>query len=462
MTSDRGAAAASWTWDDLAGVVDLAAQNGVHIPGSDFNWRHTWIPLTPTAAASHFHGKIPSSWHASGGGGSGAAEPKTARDVRTAISGVRKAVTQAGSKTGPYGEKNDFGRAPAETGKALDALAAEAAKASPDVQQLGKATAAVDDATSGFGNRLQYDPDVTAAMDKLKQAVIEHQTAAATRGMDMSARHWVATDISGGKSYHTISDPATLRSYTQQAALRGLKLEPAGKPFDPSSLPKSGRDLLAHAAAHGWNTSVYVSQGSDGSPIYNVNAIHPEKKLVSRQSFAGGKRTTYSAEPVSASLDRITRNPREQYAQKGAGAPSARTAADARTLAAEIRSQARTGSPLHSAAKTLAGAVKDITAGRSPVSTVQGTRDALAKHLEGLQAERDRMTGRPGYDLASANEQIERTQGLLSRADTLLAAVKGQLAGGTVRTANTHSWDDLTSVIDLAADQDGTPRPSAG
>lgn len=71
MTSDRGAAAASWTWDDLAGVVDLAAQNGVHIPGSDYNWRHTWIPLTPVAAASHFRGKIPSSWHPQGGSAGG-------------------------------------------------------------------------------------------------------------------------------------------------------------------------------------------------------------------------------------------------------------------------------------------------------------------------------------------------------------------------------------------------------
>jgi hypothetical protein len=68
---------------DLTGVVDLAARNGVHIPGTDFNWKHTYIPLTPAAAASHFRGHVPKGWHPPGGGGGAkAAADDTAMAMR--------------------------------------------------------------------------------------------------------------------------------------------------------------------------------------------------------------------------------------------------------------------------------------------------------------------------------------------------------------------------------------------
>ncbi|HEY2087002.1 MAG TPA: hypothetical protein VGH54_13410, partial [Mycobacterium sp.] len=37
--------------------------HGHHIPGTPFDWRHPWVPLTPVAAKSHFHGKVPDRWH---------------------------------------------------------------------------------------------------------------------------------------------------------------------------------------------------------------------------------------------------------------------------------------------------------------------------------------------------------------------------------------------------------------
>lgn len=37
--------------------------HGHHIPGTPFDWRHPWVPLTPVAAKAHFRGKVPGSWH---------------------------------------------------------------------------------------------------------------------------------------------------------------------------------------------------------------------------------------------------------------------------------------------------------------------------------------------------------------------------------------------------------------
>ena len=45
------------TWDDLSAVVDLAARDGVHIPGTDYNWWHTWKPRTPEAAGATITGR---------------------------------------------------------------------------------------------------------------------------------------------------------------------------------------------------------------------------------------------------------------------------------------------------------------------------------------------------------------------------------------------------------------------
>jgi predicted RNA methylase len=296
-------------------VLERAAAGGHHVPGTGYDWRHGWEPLTAHAAESHYHGRIPARWHPhSGGGGTAVARPD--RDVQAAVTAVREAVEQAKTKPDQYGTRPDYARESAATGQALDALAAEASKADPSARQLGKHMQAVEDGTAWLGSRLQYDPDVKAAMDRLTQAVIDHQTEVAMRGKNPAAKHWVATDVSENRSYHTIHDTQTLRSFAQQAAIRDMKLEP-GAPFDTSVIPKSGRQLLEHAAAHGWNTSIYPSADSGGEPIYKVVAIHPEKKLTSRQEFARGKRFTYNAETVTKSLDRITQNPRPQYAAPG-------------------------------------------------------------------------------------------------------------------------------------------------
>jgi hypothetical protein len=57
-----------YDWDDLAAVIEMTgdAQHR-HIPGSPDEYRHGYIPLTPAAAKSHGHGKVPKGWRAPGG-----------------------------------------------------------------------------------------------------------------------------------------------------------------------------------------------------------------------------------------------------------------------------------------------------------------------------------------------------------------------------------------------------------
>lgn len=68
-SSKHGAHSHAVTWDDLAGVLDLASAGGHHVPGTGYDWRHTWIPLTESAARSHFGGKVPEGWSPGKGGG---------------------------------------------------------------------------------------------------------------------------------------------------------------------------------------------------------------------------------------------------------------------------------------------------------------------------------------------------------------------------------------------------------
>ena len=82
------------SWDEVTAVVELAARNGVHIPGTSFNWEHTYIPLTPAAAASHGHGKIPKGWHAPSGGGGGRSAA-SAKAHATASATARKTAAKA-------------------------------------------------------------------------------------------------------------------------------------------------------------------------------------------------------------------------------------------------------------------------------------------------------------------------------------------------------------------------------
>ena len=73
------------TWDDLAAVVDLTGDgHGNHIPGTPDEWRHGYIPLTPAAAKSHGHGKVPKGWHAPLGGGNGDAKTISAEPASRA------------------------------------------------------------------------------------------------------------------------------------------------------------------------------------------------------------------------------------------------------------------------------------------------------------------------------------------------------------------------------------------
>jgi hypothetical protein len=48
--------------------VVRAAVGGHHVPGTSYEWRHGWEPLTLHAAKSHHHGRVPPYWHPPGAG----------------------------------------------------------------------------------------------------------------------------------------------------------------------------------------------------------------------------------------------------------------------------------------------------------------------------------------------------------------------------------------------------------
>lgn len=60
------------TWDDVALVLEMTGDaNHIHIPGSPYEWKHPYIPISEAAARSHGGGKVPKGWKAPSGGGAG-------------------------------------------------------------------------------------------------------------------------------------------------------------------------------------------------------------------------------------------------------------------------------------------------------------------------------------------------------------------------------------------------------
>lgn len=59
-----GSATAQLAGETITGQFLLTGDgHGHHIPGTPFDWRHPWVPLTPVAAKAHFRGNVPGSWH---------------------------------------------------------------------------------------------------------------------------------------------------------------------------------------------------------------------------------------------------------------------------------------------------------------------------------------------------------------------------------------------------------------
>jgi HK97 family phage prohead protease len=46
----------------MQGDAGRAAAGGHHVPGTGYDWRHGWEPLTFTAAQSHYHNRVPQHW----------------------------------------------------------------------------------------------------------------------------------------------------------------------------------------------------------------------------------------------------------------------------------------------------------------------------------------------------------------------------------------------------------------
>ena len=72
-------------------------------PARPYNWSTPGIPLTPDAAASHFHGKVPKGWHAPGGGADAARPRLTGPPGRTARWPWGLARRAPGDSAGPAG-----------------------------------------------------------------------------------------------------------------------------------------------------------------------------------------------------------------------------------------------------------------------------------------------------------------------------------------------------------------------
>jgi hypothetical protein len=62
--------AASYDWRDVLNVIALTGDaNHIHIPGSPYEWKHPYVPISETAAKSHGGGKVPKGWKAPSAGG---------------------------------------------------------------------------------------------------------------------------------------------------------------------------------------------------------------------------------------------------------------------------------------------------------------------------------------------------------------------------------------------------------
>jgi hypothetical protein len=247
----------------------------------------------------------------------------TINPVHGAIATARDAIECARNKPGPYGAPVNIDEAAKRAEAALDALEAEAAKEDSDVRQLGKHMQALSDGASWLGSRLGVIAEFQAAASSLQAAVISQQTDVATRGLTAGARHLVLTDMTGRKAYYDIRDQDTLRSVAQQAAVREIAMEEADGPPDISGLAPAQRKLYETAVRNGWNVQLTRGANSADEPIECVHAFHPGTGETAQQTYIGGKRAHYGAEPVKQSMARIEAKPRGEYAGQPDALPAA-------------------------------------------------------------------------------------------------------------------------------------------
>lgn len=240
--------------------------------------------------------------------------------VRSAIGKVRQAVSDAVSanEAKPAWEKDsETANTAKKAHAALDALEEHSA-GKADFHEMGRRLAAVDEALAGHWGRGSIDAG--DARKTLDRAVASRQEAIAMQatGLRPGARHLVidSPDLQAGtdRSYLDVRDPDSLRQVAGQVMAKGLKVSEASGPADLSHLPRGARNLLQHAQAHGWNTRLYSWKNSGGGQVHQVDAINPETRERSTQTYIDGKRQTYNSEPVTRSMDRISAHPRQQYA----------------------------------------------------------------------------------------------------------------------------------------------------
>ena len=138
--------------------------------------------------------------------------------------------------------------------------------------------------------------------------------------------HLLTTDAEGRQAWHTVHGDAARDQISAFARERGLQMRES-EPADLSAAPKALQKLHAHALANGWDVSHYVGHTSRALPefggpgpsstIHVVTARNLDTGTEVRQSYTGGKRDTYNAKPLSASMQAITDNPRSQMAAAG-------------------------------------------------------------------------------------------------------------------------------------------------
>jgi hypothetical protein len=174
----------AYSWDDLAVLagryVELASANGHHVPGSDYEWKHNYVPLTHAAASSHFKGSVPKSWHAPSGRGAKAGGAGKASGVpsgphpadRLTVASNPKAAAKGMSDGDLKSADSEFDRRaallgkPGQVSKAHAAVRSELARrATPQHQYAHPETGQHEAAMSQAVREGDYD----AALGHLKQ-----------------------------------------------------------------------------------------------------------------------------------------------------------------------------------------------------------------------------------------------------------------------------------------------------
>jgi len=491
MTETATAGVSRSTWAEVADVIELAgqlqlielaSQNGIHTKGTPYEWEHGYIPLTPVAAASHGHGKVPKDWHAPGGRSKDAAkaEPvKAPPDRFTGPDGTmamgnwhagHQAIAQAPLDVLPKDRSRQvpvpgskYGRnvkgawsdpvwvAKPGGGYAMSARwKSKEQKVSGDDGKYVTHPAMDERVLTPFtgdasGKKAQEDKAEAAAQVKQQAADAVKQQAATRAQAEQDARQQVADaarqvkaaaaardrQVKANAQAKAASDARNARMDAQEADRKAKSAQEAAEraQTDREHAEMVARERKAgesNAKAERRIMALHTAQRAHMTEATGISFPHPTD-LSPNSRDAGQAADHFRTGDLPAAADALDR----AAASDGNKARAAKIA----KLAAKVR-----------AAKVKAVLPPLVRTGGGPGGMTAIDHNGT-EHKISLKDGLVTVTTAAGSLTAPAG----------SDPTTVARKLAGQLAGGTVQTANT--WDELTAVIDLAATATAPAQP---